>query len=195
MSITLRQPSFNGLLIISRLVVEMGLSPDEFKDLTTAECYKLIDRHGEKVAQIIAVSVLRWPPLIWGYKRFARWMGWRIEPALLAYALHLVLTLNDAGGFHKFYQIGNGAASEPSESEESGEHRGRVVGLHSPWGMLYQLRKDLHLSRWEVAWGESWINIAMMLDDAPHYVSRSDHARPAEEMSDDDLKKFANELN
>jgi len=33
--------------------------------------------------------------------------------------------------------------------------------------MLYQLRKDLHLSRWEVAWGESWINIAMMLDDAP----------------------------
>ena len=99
MSITLRQPSFNGLLIISRLVVEMGLSPDEFKDLTTAECYKLIDRHGEKVAQIIAVSVLRWPPLIWGYKRFARWMGWRIEPALLAYALHLVLTLNDAGDF------------------------------------------------------------------------------------------------
>ena len=61
--------------------------------------------------------------------------------------------------------------------------------------MLYQLRKDLHLSRWEVTWGESWINIAMMLDDSPHYVSRSDHARPAEEMSDDDLKKVANELN
>lgn len=99
MNITLRQPSMNGMLIISRLIVEMKLNPAEFKDLTTAECYKLIDRHGDKALEVVAVSVLRWPPFIWGRKRFARWLGWHIEPALLAYALQLVLTLNDAGDF------------------------------------------------------------------------------------------------
>lgn len=59
---------------------------------------------------------------------------------------------------------------------------------------MYQIRKDLHLSRWELAWGESWINIAMMLADAPRYTTQETDA-PHEDMSDDDLKAFANELN
>lgn len=99
MSITLRQPSMGGLLKIARLVVEMNLSPEDFKDLTTAECYKLIDAHGDKALQIVAISVLRYPPFVWGYKWLARWLRWRVEPSLFAYAVKLVLTINEAGDF------------------------------------------------------------------------------------------------
>lgn len=60
--------------------------------------------------------------------------------------------------------------------------------------MIHQLRKDLHMSRWEILWGESWINIMMMLADAPHYVTKTD-AEDTGEMSDDDLKKLADKLN
>lgn len=60
--------------------------------------------------------------------------------------------------------------------------------------MIHQLRKDLNMSRWEILWGESWINIMMMLADAPHYETKTD-SEDADEMTDDDLKKIANQLN
>lgn len=59
--------------------------------------------------------------------------------------------------------------------------------------MLYQLRKELHLSGWELKWGESWVNIAMMLADAPQYITGNDPGG-ATEATDEDLKNLADIL-
>ncbi len=63
--------------------------------------------------------------------------------------------------------------------------------------MIYQLRKDLHMTADEVLWGESWANITMMLADSPRYTTAKGGplglAEP-EEMSDEDLIKYAESL-
>lgn len=99
MNVTLRQSSMGGELMISALIKEMGLTREDFNDLSVAQCYAMIDAHGPRCMQIIAISILRRPPFIWAYRRYARWLTWRIEPSLVAYALHLILTLGDVEGF------------------------------------------------------------------------------------------------
>lgn len=62
---------------------------------------------------------------------------------------------------------------------------------------MYQLRKDLGMSWWDIHWGESWINIKMMLADAPQYhppKDKKDDNEPVEEMTDDDLLELADKL-
>lgn len=97
--VVLRQPSVNGILMISRLVVEMGLSPGDFQNMTLTQCYEIINKHGMRAMQIIAISILRWPPAIWFYKVFARWLSNRMEPLYAGHALYLVLNINGAGDF------------------------------------------------------------------------------------------------
>lgn len=42
-------------------------------------------------------------------------------------------------------------------------------------------------------WGESWINIAMMLADAPYY--KTENKEEVSELTDEDLIKLADNLN
>lgn len=53
------------------------------------------------------------------------------------------------------------------------------------------------MSRREILWGESWVNIRMMLADQPQYHSKGkndDDNDPGEEMTDDELIKLADNL-
>lgn len=99
LSVRFWQPSFDGIIEMAGLIAEMGLNKDSFENLTTAQCYELIHRHGDKCMQILAICILRWPPFIWLRRRYARWLSKRMEPAMVAYALQLILTLNDVGSF------------------------------------------------------------------------------------------------
>lgn len=99
LSIKLWQPPLGALHMMSKIVMGMGLSPADFKDLTVAECYKIIEQHTDASLQLVSIGVLRRPPLVWFYKAFARWLRWRIEPAMFAGAVSILLTINDAGAF------------------------------------------------------------------------------------------------
>lgn len=98
-NVVIRQPSFDGIIEIAALIAEMGLSEDTFENITTAQCYELIRKHGDKCMQILAICILRWPPFIWFRRRYARRLAKRIEPAMVAYALELIVRLNDVGSF------------------------------------------------------------------------------------------------
>lgn len=99
MSVTLRQPSMGGLIMMSRIVTDMGLDPEQFSSLSVAECYRLVERYGDRIVRILAIGILRYWPLVYLNRPLAAWLRWRIEPSLLSYALHLMLTLNDTADF------------------------------------------------------------------------------------------------
>lgn len=98
-SVVLRQPSLGGLLIIGRNIVEMGLSPEHFRDLSIAEAYRIVHLHGQKAIEIVAVSILRYPPLMWLYKRYARWLRDRIDPSYFALAFQIVVNFGGVEAF------------------------------------------------------------------------------------------------
>ncbi len=62
-----------------------------------------------------------------------------------------------------------------------------MIGLNSLWGMIYQVRKEISLSRREVLWVESWVNISMMVADAPRYLGfkKEDESKS---LTDNELK-------
>lgn len=44
-----------------------------------------------------------------------------------------------------------------------------MTGLNSPWGVIWNIVTQCGWSYEEVLWGVSWINLRMMLADAPQY--------------------------
>ncbi|MES2651266.1 MAG: hypothetical protein V4663_05970 [Bacteroidota bacterium] len=47
------------------------------------------------------------------------------------------------------------------------------VGLNSLWGMIYMIMEKLGMSWYEIMWKRSWINIEMMLADAPRMAKKN----------------------
>lgn len=62
--------------------------------------------------------------------------------------------------------------------------------MNSPWGMIFNLVKETNLTWDFIMWKIGWINIKMMLADAPSYKpgKTEQQAEPLE--SEDDFKEF-----
>ncbi|MBD1394259.1 hypothetical protein [Mucilaginibacter glaciei] len=61
--------------------------------------------------------------------------------------------------------------------------------MHSPWGYNFNIIKELGFTWHYLMWGISWINLQMMLADAPAYES-SDKEDIKEADSLEDFKAF-----
>src|SRR3546814_7744873 len=90
----------------------------------------------------------------------------------LVKALHAIVSACDhvpGAGFYEYYQIDlqHEDYGEESEPGHSGESRGTTSGLNSPWGMIYTIVKDPGWTWHYVLWRVAWINVQMMLADAP----------------------------
>ncbi|MGZ3753579.1 MAG: hypothetical protein ACXVAY_01390 [Mucilaginibacter sp.] len=44
--------------------------------------------------------------------------------------------------------------------------------MHSPWGIEFNIIKETGWTRQYLLWSESWINIQLMLRDAPSYKTK-----------------------
>lgn len=97
--LTIRQPSLGGLVMISRLVVSMNLEKEDFEKLSLGDCHRLVERHGDTLMRIFCIGVLRHWPLVGLSGLLARYLRWRVEPALLSYAVKLLLELSDVADF------------------------------------------------------------------------------------------------
>lgn len=49
------------------------------------------------------------------------------------------------------------------------------------------------MSRWEILWGESWVNITMMLADAPQYI-REQAPGESDKTEDEFLEELAKKI-
>lgn len=79
-------------------------------------------------------------------------------------------------GFYEFYQIAKEYDSDDSEEcepQSSRESTGKTVGLNSPWGRIWNIASETGWNYHYILWGVSWINIQMMLADAPRYIRKS----------------------
>lgn len=64
--------------------------------------------------------------------------------------------------------------------------------MNSPWGIEWMILKETGWTRRYLLWGESWINIQMMLADAPGYRKASNTTQGPELEDEDDFKAFLN---
>ena len=85
-------------------------------------------------------------------------------------------SLRRDSGFYDYYQIDRGDADESDRSEESEprgkrELKGRTEGLHSPWGTIWSIATATGWTFNYIIWGIAWVNLRMMIADAPRYVT------------------------
>lgn len=91
--------------------------------------------------------------------------------------LHEDISDEQDNGFYEYYQISTESDDDDDEQEESGSRgergvKGRMDGLHSPWGLIGQIKAERGYTHEYVLWGEAWINILMERADAPRYTKK-----------------------
>jgi len=71
--------------------------------------------------------------------------------------------------FYELYQIDTNTEADEAEGgkSEPGHHR----GLNSLWGSLWSVCTATGWTLDYLIWGIAWINLQMMITDAPRYVS------------------------
>lgn len=62
--------------------------------------------------------------------------------------------------------------------------------MNSPWGIEFNLIKETCLTREAILWKISWINIKMMLADAPKYKPGKNEPQGDPLETEDDFKDF-----
>jgi hypothetical protein len=72
-------------------------------------------------------------------------------------------------GFYEYYQIGKADDIDPSESGPKDQGELTQTGMHSPWGMLFQIVKETGWSWHDVLWKTSRANIMLMMADRSHF--------------------------
>lgn len=95
-------------------------------------------------------------------------------------------------GFYDFYRIDeDNEADEEEQSEPRGSKELKATGLNSLWGIVYLVAEKTGWSYNEIVYKRSWINIRMMLADAPgtKYAKKGKSGRKLVMMSGDDLVK------
>jgi len=70
-------------------------------------------------------------------------------------------------GFHEYYQINGKTEHDEADSESDGAGELKATGLNSLWGMIYMIAEKTGWSYRFIMWGITWINLKMMLADAP----------------------------
>lgn len=80
-------------------------------------------------------------------------------------------------GFYDYYQILFDDDDNHDESEEFGASgkrglKGRMDGLHSPFGTLGKIKAERGYTHAHVLWGETWLNLLMESADAPRYTKK-----------------------
>jgi hypothetical protein len=87
-------------------------------------------------------------------------------------------TAQQPDGFYDYYHILRSSSADDDESEESGssdtgELKGYMDGLHSPFGIIGQIREKTGYSLDYILWAEPWITFIIESADAPRYVKGS----------------------
>lgn len=95
------------------------------------------------------------------------------------------------GGFYEYYQIGK--VDEDHSAEDGSESPGelKATGLNSPWGIEWMIYEKTGWTRHYVMWKVSWINIQMMLADAPRMGKKGKDSKQFVK-SDKELIEFLN---
>lgn len=69
---TMRRPTMGGLIKIMKLYLQMGVQVDQLKDFTKEQEMELIANHGEKVAEIVMLAILRDGLRVWLFGRILK---------------------------------------------------------------------------------------------------------------------------
>lgn len=96
----IKQSYLGTLLHISNIYLQMAIDEEKLKNLAYQGSFTLVPENAERVARIVAVSVLNSK---WKIKLFARpltkYLLWKLTPGKLFKVMGMVLILNNTASF------------------------------------------------------------------------------------------------
>lgn len=92
-------------------------------------------------------------------------------------------------GFFEYYQIDTSSEDDRTESESGDREELKATGLHSLWGVIMAVTEKTGWTYHYIMWGISWINIRMMLADAPGFKRQK---KQPKKVSGSELAKLLN---
>ena len=102
------------------------------------------------------------------------------------------IDLRRRSGFYEYYQIG--AEDEDDDTDSGSEDPKGVIqtGMHSPWGIFFQIIKETGWSLHYVLWKISRTNLMLMMADRSQarYGKKDDTDQAIEESGSDLLNRF-----
>jgi hypothetical protein len=75
---------------------------------------------------------------------------------------------------------------DDKESESEPAEPGELIGMNSPWGVMWNIQKETGWTDEYLLWEIPWINVRMKLADAPHYL----YSKIKEIKTEDELRDF-----
>lgn len=93
--------------------------------------------------------------------------------------------------FYKLYQIDTSSSDDGTEKgQKEKSESSRSKGLNSLWGSIWSICTNTGWSMHYVLWRVAWINIEMMISDAPSYSSATEDKETKTAETEDELKEF-----
>ncbi len=71
---TMRRPTMGSLMRIAKAYRAMGVKVNELKTMSKEQQYELLANHGDKIAEIVMLAILRDGVRIWCFGRLLKWV-------------------------------------------------------------------------------------------------------------------------
>ena len=71
--VTMRRPTMGSLIRIAKLYLQMGVKVEELQTMTKEQQFELLANHGDEIAEIVMVAILRDRSKIWWFGRLLKW--------------------------------------------------------------------------------------------------------------------------
>lgn len=72
--VTMRRPTMGSLMRIAKVYLAMGVKVNELNDMSKEQQYELLANHGDKIAEVVMLAILRDSVRIWWFGRFFKWV-------------------------------------------------------------------------------------------------------------------------
>lgn len=71
--VTMRRPTMGSLMRIAKLYLRMGVKVEELQTMTKEQQFELLANHGDKIAEIVMIAILRDRVRIWLFGGVLKW--------------------------------------------------------------------------------------------------------------------------
>lgn len=91
-TVTIHRPTLGNLMRIAKVYQQIGVTPDELKDMDFKEQMEFVANHGKDISRIVAYAVCSGCFTgKWLNGMVAWWLRWRVHPVMLVQAMFQLL--------------------------------------------------------------------------------------------------------
>ena len=123
-TVTIHRPTLGNLMRIAKVYQQIGVTPDDLKEMDFNAQMKLVSNHGNDISRIVAYAVCSGCFTgKWLNGMVAWWLRWRVHPVMLVQAMFQLLKGTHLQSFCSIIPL---AAQADELLSPIGSHTGRM---------------------------------------------------------------------